>query len=64
MSTKFDKMMIPGWLLTFLRHSQVSVLVAVAILEECYMAFADMQWLFYSGEQIVAYEPIVTNSFY
>ena len=30
------------------------VLVAVAILEECCMASADMQWLFYSGGRIVA----------
>ena len=32
--------------LTFLRHGQFSVLVAVAILEECRMASAYMQWLF------------------
>ena len=31
----------------------------MAILEECCMASADMQWLFYSGEQIVVYGPLV-----
>ena len=33
----------------FLRNSQICVLVAVAILEECCMASAAMQLLFYSG---------------
>ena len=29
-------------------------------LKECCMASADMQWLLYSGEQIVAYGPLVS----
>ena len=33
-------------------------LVAVAILEDCCMAFADTRWLFYSGERIVAMAPL------
>ena len=57
-STKFIQMMILGWPLTFLPHSQISVLV-VAILEECCMASADMQSLFYSGEQIGVHGPFV-----
>ena len=40
-----------------------SVLVAVAILEECCMASAVMQWLFYSVEQVVAHWPLVPNFF-
>ena len=43
----------------FLRHSQISVLVAVAILQECCMASVDKQWLVCSGERIVAYGPLV-----
>ena len=31
----------------------------MAILEESCMASADMQWPFYSGEQIVAHGPLV-----
>ena len=53
------QMMILGQLLIFLRHSQISVLIAMAILEECCMASEDTQWLFYSGEQIVAHEALV-----
>ena len=53
-------MMIPRWLLTFLRHGQISVVVAVALLGKCCLASADMQWLFYSGEQIVALGSLVT----
>ena len=45
--------------LTFLQHGQICVLVAVAILEECCMASADMQWVFYSGERIVIHRPLV-----
>ena len=41
-------------------HYQISVLVAVAILEECCRASADRQWLFFSGEQIVAHGPLVS----
>ena len=37
-----------------LRHIQICVLVAVAILEECCMASADLQLPFYSSERIVA----------
>ena len=36
-----------------LRHGQICVLVAVAILEECCMASTDMQWLFYLDERIM-----------
>ena len=43
----------------FLQHCQICVLVAVAILEECCRASADMQWLFFSGERIVAHGPLV-----
>ena len=40
-------MMNLEWPLAFLRHGQICVLVAVAILEKCRMASADiMQWLF------------------
>ena len=39
--------------MTFIRHSQISVLVAVAILEEYCMTSVDMQWMFYSGELIL-----------
>ena len=45
--------------MTFLRHGQISVLVAVAILEEFCMASADKQLLFYSGERTVANGPLV-----
>ena len=41
--------------MTFVRQGQISVLVAVAILEECCMTSADMQWLFHSDERIVAH---------
>ena len=34
----------------------------VAILEESCMASADMQWLFYSGEQMVALGPFVLST--
>ena len=44
--------------LTFLWFGQICVLVAVAVLEECCMAFANMQWLFLSGERIVAHGPL------
>ena len=54
--------MILGWPLTFLRHYQISVLVSLEILEECYMASADMQWLFYTGEHIVTHGPLVLFS--
>ena len=42
-----------------LRYGQICVPVAVAILEECCMAFANMQTLFLSGERIVAHGPLV-----
>ena len=45
-----------------LPQGQIYVLVAVAILEECCMVSADMQWLFYSGEQIMAHRPLVYGS--
>ena len=61
-SSKFIQIMILGWLLIFLRHGQISVPVAVAILEECCIASADTQWLFYSGERIVARVPLVYKS--
>ena len=41
-------------------HGHISVLDAVAILEECCMPSADM---FYSGEQIMAHEPFVLMMF-
>ena len=50
--------MILGRPLTFLQYDQISVL-DVAILEECCMSSPDMQWLFYSGEWIVAQGPLV-----
>ena len=31
----------------------------MAILEECCIASADMQWLFYSGERIVGHGPLI-----
>ena len=34
----------------------------MAILQESYMASVDMPWPFYSGEQIVAYGPLVLIS--
>ena len=43
MSTKFVKMMGLGLSLAFLWYGQICVPVAVAILEECSMAFATMQ---------------------
>ena len=49
------KMMIRRWPLLFSHHGQIYVLVAVAKPEECCMASADMQWLIYSGERIVAH---------
>ena len=49
--------------MTFLGRYQFSDLIAVAILEECCMASADTQWLFYSVEQIVAHWPLVSNFF-
>ena len=55
--TKFVQMMIIGLPLTFLLSIQIRVLV-VAILEECCLASADMQWLFYSGEQMAAHGPL------
>ena len=42
-------MMILGWSFTSLWYG---ILGAVAVLEECCMASADIQWLFYSGEDI------------
>ena len=42
--------------------SQISVLVTVAILEEYCIASAVMQWLFYSGERIMAYGPLLCIS--
>ena len=60
-STKFVQMIL-GLPLTFFRRSQISVLVAVAILVECCMASADMQWLIYSGERIEAHGPPVSYS--
>ena len=56
-------MMILESPLTFIWHGQIYVLVAVAILEECCMAYADMQCLFYSGERIVVHEPLVITTF-
>ena len=38
----FVQMMVLGFPLTFLPHGQISVLIAVAILEECCMASAAM----------------------
>ena len=35
------------------------VVLAVAILEDCYMASADIQRLFYSVERIVVHRPFV-----
>ena len=58
-STNFVQMMILGWSLSLLLHCQISVQVAVAILEECCMAFIDMQWLFNSGERIVTHGYLV-----
>ena len=58
-STDFVQMQFPGLPLTFLGRCQISVLVAVAILEEGCIASADMQWLFYSGEWIVVIGPLV-----
>ena len=58
-STKVVQVTMVGWHLTFLWQGQISVLVAVAMLEECCMASADMQWLFYSGEQIMAHGHLV-----
>ena len=55
----FIQMMLQGWPLTLLRHGQNSVLFAVAILDECCRASADMQWPFYSGKRIVTHEPLV-----
>ena len=34
-------------------------IVTVVIFEECCMASADMQWLFYSDKRIVAHGPLV-----
>ena len=42
-STKFVKMMRLGWPLIFLWYGQICIPVAVAILEDCCMAFANMQ---------------------
>ena len=42
-STKFIKMMRLGLPLTFSWYGQICVPVAVAILEDCCMAFANMQ---------------------
>ena len=53
-STKFVQMMILGWPLTFLQHGRIPVVFAVAILGECCI-YADIQWLFYPGERIVAH---------
>ena len=35
-----------------------------SVSEECCMAFADIQWLFYSGEQIVAHGPLLVSFSY
>ena len=40
-------------------YCQVCAPVAVAKLEECCMAFANMQWPFLSDERIVAHRPLV-----
>ena len=58
-STKFVQMMILGLPLTFSQHSQISVLIAVATLEECCMTSSDVQRLIYSGERIVVHGPLV-----
>ena len=50
-----------GGPLTFF-YDQTCVPVAVAILEKCCMAFANMQWLFLPGERIVAHGPLVSVS--
>ena len=52
------QMNILWWPLTFLRHGQIFILVAVAILEESWRASDGMQWLFYSGERVVAKWPL------
>ena len=52
MSTKFVQMMKLGWPLTFDRYGPIYVLVAVAILIECCMAFADMTLLFYPASEL------------
>ena len=44
-STTFAEMIILGWPLTFLRHSQVYIIVAVVILEDYCVAFSHLQWL-------------------
>ena len=51
-------MMILGWPLTFYGTVKFLSLVAVAELEEWYIAAADMQWLVYSGERIIAHGPL------
>ena len=58
-SLTFVQMMILEWPMTFLQHSQTCVLVVVALLKECCMVSAKMQWLFYSGEWIVAHQRLV-----
>ena len=47
------------WMTFDLFMARSNVFVAVAILEDCCMGSADMQLLFYSGEQIVAHGPLV-----
>ena len=46
------------------RQCQISVPVAVAVLEECCMASVDMQLLLYSGERILAHGPLVSSPEY
>ena len=50
-------------MMSFYGNSQIFVLVTMAILEEFCMTPADMQWLFYSVERIVAHWPLVTSVF-
>ena len=57
--TKFVRMMRLGWPLNFLWYGQICVPVALAIMDECCMAFVNMQWLFLPGDRIVAHVPLV-----
>ena len=43
---------------------QICTTVAVSILEECCMAFANMQWVFLSGELIVAHGLLASWNFH
>ena len=59
-STKFVQVMILGLPLTFLWQGQISVLLKfLSYLLWQNLASAAMQWLFWSGERIVAHGPLV-----